>query len=69
MPDQSSFSVALTLELEAVSESDALLLAADAAMGMQDSQGVQHCSIAVEAEPLFDSQPFAQIRGQLGMSS
>ncbi len=71
MQDQSNnrFTVGLTLEVEADSGQLAIETARAAGMSLQGSPGIAHASIDAVAVPLFDSQPFAQIPGQLGMQS
>lgn len=71
MQDQSTnrFIVGLTLEVEADTGQFAIETARAAGMSLRGAPGIAHASIDVVAVPLFDSQPFAQIRGQLGMQS
>jgi hypothetical protein len=63
------YTVGLTLAVEADTGQLAIETARVAGMSLQGSPGIAHASIDAVAVPLFDSQPFAQMRGQMGFES
>jgi hypothetical protein len=65
----SHYRVGITLEVEAASGQLALQVARDAGLSLRSRPQVLHASMDIAAVPLFDSQPFAQIRGQMGFES
>jgi hypothetical protein len=67
--DLSRYRVGITLEVEAANGQLALQVARDAGLSLQSRRQVLHASMDVAAASLFDTQPFAQMRGQMGFKS
>jgi hypothetical protein len=65
----SRYRVGISLEVDAATGQLALQVARDAGLSLQSRPQVLDASMDVAAVPLFDSEPFAQIRGQMGMES